>query len=205
MSPRQALVRQFSRPKGALGVLAGWVMATRPSNRRRNHWAVDLLEVAPGDRVLEIGCGPGIALAAIAWRVTRGQVVGLDHSEVMIGQAARRNRDAIESGVLQLQLGGVDKIPALPGPFDRILAVNVIQFLADKGAALRMLREVTAPGGRIAIAHQPRSSRPTRADSLRAAEETQQLLALAGYQRIRVEELPLTPAPAVCVLGAAVA
>ena len=49
---------QFGRPSGALGALAGVVMATRASNRRRNAWTVELLEVQPDHQVLEIGFGP---------------------------------------------------------------------------------------------------------------------------------------------------
>jgi hypothetical protein len=49
------LIKQFGRPSGFVGRLAGWSMARRPSNRQRNQWTVDLLRLTPGDRVLEIG------------------------------------------------------------------------------------------------------------------------------------------------------
>jgi hypothetical protein len=52
--------RQFRRPTGLLGRLAGWIMANRPSNIERNRWTVDLLNVQPSDHVLEIGFGPGL-------------------------------------------------------------------------------------------------------------------------------------------------
>ena len=54
-----AVVRQFGHPRGTAGAMAGWVMALRRSNRRRNAWVVSLLDVQPTDRVLEIGFGPG--------------------------------------------------------------------------------------------------------------------------------------------------
>src|SRR5947209_8447596 len=57
-----AVFGQFLRPHGFRGRAAGWVMATRGSNRERNIWAVGLLDVQPDDRVLEIGFGPGIAI-----------------------------------------------------------------------------------------------------------------------------------------------
>jgi hypothetical protein len=47
------LVDQFGHPCGLPGRLAGWEMALRPSNRKRNAWAVSLLDVQPSDRVLE--------------------------------------------------------------------------------------------------------------------------------------------------------
>src|SRR5919109_227605 len=94
----KALVRQFGDPRGAVGHLAGWVMAHRPSNRQRNRWVVSLLDVQPTDKVLEIGFGPGIAIAELAARATRGKVYGIDHSEVMVRQAGRRNAAAVRAG-----------------------------------------------------------------------------------------------------------
>ena len=67
------IYRQFERPHGALGALAGFVMSHRPSNRERNRWTVDLIAPARDARVLEIGCGPGLALAALCDRVTIGR------------------------------------------------------------------------------------------------------------------------------------
>jgi len=69
-------------------------MGRRSSNVTPNRWAVRLLDVQPADRVLELGCGPGVAIAALA---SRGMVVGVDHSAVMIGQR-RRNRAAVRAG-----------------------------------------------------------------------------------------------------------
>jgi ubiquinone/menaquinone biosynthesis C-methylase UbiE len=54
-------------------------MAHRPSNRRRNRWVVSLLGIRPADQVLEIGFGPGLAIAELA-RAGAGHVYGIDHS-----------------------------------------------------------------------------------------------------------------------------
>jgi len=80
-------------PAGARpGVLLGWVMEHRPSNRQCNSWVVSLLDVHPSDQVLEIGFGPGLAIAELAHRAGgSGHVYGIDHSEVRLRQAARRN------------------------------------------------------------------------------------------------------------------
>lgn len=64
-----AAVRQFGQPRGAAGKVAGWVMAHRSSNRRRNKWVVSLLDVRSTDRVLEIGFGPGLAIAELSRRI----------------------------------------------------------------------------------------------------------------------------------------
>ncbi len=102
MSLKSVIVAQFGKPSGLLGSLAGRIMARRPSNRFRNARTVELLQLAPDSRVLEIGCGPGLALAGCARIVTAGRIVGLDHSAMMIRQArARLARMALKRGRLE--------------------------------------------------------------------------------------------------------
>ena len=91
------VVSQGGQPRGAAGSVTGWVFAHRPSNRRRNGWVVSLLDVQPTDQVLEIGFGPGVAIAELA-RAGAGQVYGIDPSDVMLLQASRRNAAAIRAG-----------------------------------------------------------------------------------------------------------
>jgi SAM-dependent methyltransferase len=86
---RRRLVSQFGNPDGLLGRLVGWSMSRRPSNVQRSLLAVDLLELQPADRVLEVGCGPGVALAAARERTKH--VVAVDRSPVMVRQARRRS------------------------------------------------------------------------------------------------------------------
>jgi len=195
-----AIVGQFRRPHGILGHVAGWIMAARASNRRRSLWTVDRLGITPGDRVLEIGCGPGVALAAAA-ALGAGTVVGLDHSPVMLAHAARRNRRAIAEGQVTLSLGGLDDLPKLGGPFDAIFSVNVVQFVGDRAAFCRALAAALRPGGLAATTYQPRHRRPTRADALAMSKEIAAHMAAAGFVEIEIEELPLRPAPAICVRG----
>src|SRR6266516_5174338 len=100
-----AVFGQFRRPHGFGGRAVGWIMATRGSNRERNIWAVGLLDVQPHDRVLELGFGPGVAVREFASRATSGLVVGVDHSEVMLRQARKRNAAAVRAGRVDLRVG----------------------------------------------------------------------------------------------------
>lgn len=201
MTFKQLIVRQFRKPQGALGRLAGAIMANRPSNRTRNLWTVERLEVGSEDRVLEIGCGPGLALAAIAERATRGRIVGLDHSETMIRQAARRNRESIDAGLIELVVGGLERLASLGGTFDKVYSINVVQFLPDKAAAYRALFSAVRPGGVVATTYMPRHKHATRSDARITAREVSWHMESAGFTALRIEELPLTPVPAVCVIG----
>jgi ubiquinone/menaquinone biosynthesis C-methylase UbiE len=197
-----AIVTQFGHPRGIAGSVAGWVMAHRPSNRRRNSWVVSLLDVQPTDRVLEIGFGPGFAIAQLSRRVGgSGHVYGIDHSEVMLRQATRRNASAIAAGRVSLRKASVDQLPpSLGGPFDAILTVNSFGFWPAPAERLTELRRRLRPGGRIAIASQPRCPGATASTSHSAARRIEALLQDAGYTNSRIETLDLDP-PVVCVLA----
>jgi SAM-dependent methyltransferase len=197
---RHGGLAQFHHPTGAVGHLAGWIMGRRSSNLARNRWAVQLLEVQPTDHVIELGCGPGVALAALATRATRGLVVGVDHSQVMIGQARRRNKAAIQARRVRLIHTPVERLSVSDGPFDAALAVNTVTMWPDPTARLRELTRLLRPGGRIALVSQPRCPGATAATSAAAANELAGLLTEAGFEHLRTELLDLDP-PVACALG----
>ncbi|MEU8802133.1 methyltransferase domain-containing protein [Spirillospora sp. NPDC048819] len=170
-------------------------MAHRRSNRQRNRWAASLLNVGPTDRVLEIGFGPGIAIAELARQA--GRVYGIDHSKLMMRQAARRNAAAVRADRVRLMHTSVDDLPSFDHPLDAILAVNSVGFWPDPVGRLRQLRRALRPGGRIALASQPRCPGVTTTG---AAEQLHYLLTQAGFTHIQVETMDLTPA-VVCVLA----
>src|ERR671937_2214202 len=88
---RHGGLAQFHHPTGAVWHVAGWIMGRRSSNVARNRWAVQLLDVQPADRVIELGCGPGVAIAALATRATRGLAAGVDPSPGMNPPRRRPN------------------------------------------------------------------------------------------------------------------
>jgi SAM-dependent methyltransferase len=195
------VIGQAHHPRGAAGRVTAWEMAHRPSNRQRSRWVVSLLGVGPTSRVLEIGFGPGLAVAALA-RAGAGHVYGIDHSAVMVRQASRRNAAAVRAGRVTLMRAPVDQIPpALDGRFDAIVAINALAFWPAPAERLAELRRRLAPGGRLAVASQPRCPGATADTSRKAAGEIEGLLADAGFTQIRTETLRLSP-PVVCVLAA---
>src|SRR5919108_119923 len=179
-------VRQFHNPTGPAGHAAGWVMGHRSSNVRRNRWAVGLLAVEPTDRVLELGCGPGVAIAALASRATRGLVVGVDQSQVMIRQTSRRNAAAIRAGRVRLIHAPVERLHTTDGPFDAALAVNNVGIWPEPTARLREIGRLLRPGGRIALVSQPRCPGATAATSAAAPHKMAALLSDAGFEGPRI-------------------
>lgn len=149
---------QFAGPRGLAGWFTGQAMARM--NRDANRWMVDLLDVGPGDRVLDVGCGPGLAVEAATARVGPGSVTGVDHSRVMVRQAARRNRAAVRAGRVEIRVAEVTALPYAVGSFTKAGSLNSMQFWAEVGAGLREIHRVLAPGARFAVVLVGRSGDP---------------------------------------------
>jgi ubiquinone/menaquinone biosynthesis C-methylase UbiE len=165
MSLRTNIVAQFGQPHGMLGLLAGLIMANRSSNIERNEWTLDLLALKPTDRLLEVGFGPGIAIEKASQIITKGLIVGVDHSATMMRQASKRNAAAIERETVKLYLGTIEALPAFDKPFDKICSANVVQFWHDPVVIFKKLRSFLAPGGIISTTYMPRHSGATNADT----------------------------------------
>jgi cyclopropane fatty-acyl-phospholipid synthase-like methyltransferase len=200
MGIRDRVVGQFKKPSGPFGHIVGWIMAARGSNRERSRWTVDLLHIDPDDRVLELGCGPGVALEHVARRLESGTVVGIDHSPVMAKQATRRNREAIAAGRVLVRVEPIEDVRAVGGLFTKIFSANVIQFMPDKTAFFRLLHTRLVPGGTVATTYQPRNKNPTRADAIAMADQISAAMKSAGFAEIHIEERDFKPL-AVCVIG----
>lgn len=194
----RSLAPQFGDPHGLGGRVAGWIMARRPSNIQRSLWAVDLLDIKPTDRVIEIGCGPGVAVAAAASKAAL--VVGVDPARVVIAQARRRNRRSVRAGRVELFTARAEALPTFDAAFDKALAVNTVGHWDDPVAGLACLDQAMRPGATIAVVSQPRHAGATALDSRAAAAELTRLLEATGHDTVRVEMLDLEP-PAVCVLA----
>lgn len=191
--------RQFARPTGALGQLAGHLMAFR--NKERSWWVLPLVEIHDKDRVLEVGFGPGIDIRRVSEMAVHGFVAGIDHSEVMLQQAQRRNQAGIQAGRVELQLGTASRLPYPDGSFDKAFSINVAHFWEDPLAPIQEMRRVLREGGWIAIAVQPRSEGATERTARETGKMLTENLKSAGFSQVRLESKKMKPVSVVCALG----
>jgi SAM-dependent methyltransferase len=181
--PIAAFFRQFGHPEGRLGALAGRVMARR--NGEVNAWAVALLGIGPAEHVLEIGCGPGLALAAAA-RGPGARITGVDPSAVMVAQARRRNRRV--AGRVTVLEAGAEKLPLADASVDCAIAVNSLSHWRSRERGLAELARVLKPGGRAAVVLRLRNAEAGRLDRsaygfpAERAGELEAALSAAGLQ-----------------------
>ncbi|WP_042393153.1 methyltransferase domain-containing protein [Streptacidiphilus carbonis] len=112
--------------------------------------AVEALAVRPGQAVLDLGCGPGTDLAALAEAVTpSGAVFGIDSGAEMLDRARARTTGLPQ---VSLQRGDIHALPYAEGSFDRAHTDRVLQHVADPAGVLAEVRRVLRPGGRLVMA-----------------------------------------------------
>ncbi|TDD29965.1 methyltransferase domain-containing protein [Actinomadura sp. KC06] len=131
----------FVLPSGLRGRLAGRLML----RMNKQDEVARLLAVRPGERVLEVGYGPGGLIRRLA-RTPAGRVCGVDPSPEMRGMAARRAARA------DLRVGTAEDTGFGDAEFDCVVSVNSVALWPCLERGLDELRRVTRPGGRVLIA-----------------------------------------------------
>lgn len=120
---------------------------TGPDTREEHRIALDMLAISPGDRVLDVGCGPGNFTRDFARAAGDGLVVGIDASETMLAVAVRDT----ESANVAYVRGDAHELPFRDGSFDAVCCFAALYLIEDPMRALDEIVRVLAPGGRVGL------------------------------------------------------
>jgi ubiquinone/menaquinone biosynthesis C-methylase UbiE len=116
---------------------------------RRRRLVREALGASPGERILDVGCGPGFYCVELLDDVgPSGSVVGVDSSPAMLALAGRRC--ACRENVELFEAEAVS-LPVPDGSFDAAVSVQVQEYVADAAAGLAELHRVLRPGGRALV------------------------------------------------------
>jgi len=147
-TPDERLKQEFNR----------WAESGEGEKMERHHLditekTIRLMDLRPGERVLDLGCGSGWATRLLARLVADGpegfgQVVGIDVSDEMIRQARASSKDF--ENILYVW-GSAQDIPWEENFFDKMLSVESFYYYPDQDRALAELFRVMAPHGRLFI------------------------------------------------------
>jgi SAM-dependent methyltransferase len=120
-----------------------------PSVSERLRTVVDQLGLHPGDLVLEIGCGHGVAATMICEQLDTGRLTGIDRSAKMIEAAKRRNSAHVAAGKAEFLVASLENLDLGTRTFDVIFAVRVGLFHREPARARALVEPWLAPGGRV--------------------------------------------------------
>jgi ubiquinone/menaquinone biosynthesis C-methylase UbiE len=130
-----------------------WAAAGRGDEMESHHSDITeqtlaLMDIQPGDRILDLGCGTGWASRRMARVATTGEVVGLDVADEML-----RRAEQLSSAFRNVRYawGSAENIPEADNAFSKVLSVESFYYYADQGKALDELRRVMAAGAKLFI------------------------------------------------------
>ena len=120
-------------------------------------WAIGHLDIRPSDRLLEIGCGRGVAMAEITPLLIDGHITGLDRSDSAVSSAKDKNRAAITSGKAAVVQSALADWSNPDRPFDKVFAINVNLFWLEAARELKLIRSLLASEGLLFLFFEPPS------------------------------------------------
>jgi ubiquinone/menaquinone biosynthesis C-methylase UbiE len=121
---------------------------------------VEHLDIQPDDRVLEIGCGHGVAATFVCERLEGGRLTAIDRSPKMIEAATRRNADYVEAGKAEFLVAELEALDLGDRRFDKVFAVRVGLLHRDPERGRSLAGKWLAPGGEVFVFFDPPSRRP---------------------------------------------
>lgn len=112
---------------------------------------VDHMKIRPGDLVLEIGCGHGVAATYVCQKLKHGRLTAIDRSPKMVEAAKKRNTRFVTDGRADFVVAEFEHFDPGPIRYDKILAVRVALFHWERDRAMTLARRWLKPGGTIVV------------------------------------------------------
>lgn len=144
-----ALGKQLRKPSGFFGILVSKMMDLR--NKETYKKVISDLNIQKGDKIYEIGYGPGLGISLIAKKNIGCEISGIDFSELMHGKATKRNKKFVDSGIVHLKFGDLLTENIDNEKHDKIFCVNVIYFWNDLNKAFEKIFSMLNNGGMYCI------------------------------------------------------
>lgn len=161
-------------------------------------YAVDMLDVQPRDRLLELGCGHGVAVTLVCERLDGGSITAIDRSAKMITAARKRNAAQIEAGTASFLEASLTAADLGDDRFDKVFGIHFPPLLrGDPARELAVIRDRLVPGGTLHVIFQPFTT--DQVDG--TIERVTARLDAHGFRVERVDRRAASPAAVVSVVA----
>jgi predicted TPR repeat methyltransferase len=142
-----SIAQQFKRPSGLLGRFVSNIISkgTKPAYIT----LITEMNVRPGEKLLEIGYGPGVGIKELFTRANPGKYYGIDFSELMFEKASKLNNSLIDAGKAELLFGDFLTTDIVHMGFDRVFCSNVVYFWNDLVVPFSKIRSLLKDGGKF--------------------------------------------------------
>ena len=141
-------------------------MTTKASERLR--WVVDTLGIIPDDRVLEIGCGHGVAVSLVCEKLADGHITAIDRSPKMVEMAKARNAAHVAADKATILVADLRDANFGEQRFDKIFASHINLFWQQPERALAIVKELLTPDGSFYLFFQPLDATSAQVATTRA-------------------------------------
>ena len=161
------------------------------NHREISEFAFENVTVGKNDRVLDVGCGGGVNIEKFL-KLTKGNVDGLDYSEVSVEASLAQNRKAVDDGRCRIIQADVRQMPIGDEEYDLVSAFETIYFWPEIQESFREVLRVIRPGGQFMIAQGTDGNHPddemwlatVEGMHVYTAEDLKEYLLNAGFSRV---------------------
>ena len=184
---RKFIALQFKKPRGWVGIWASNVMIK--GNQTKYDKLIEDMDPTPGDKLLEIGYGPGRGMHTIAEMCPTCIIHGIDFSSLMYKRAREYNKAYIENGNMLLHHGDFLKMPFADNDYDKVFCLNVVYFWNELREPFAKVFSILKKGGFFHIYMADRSAlmdkkAPDSVFNKYSIEQVVEALESTGFEKV---------------------
>ncbi|MFN2745145.1 MULTISPECIES: class I SAM-dependent methyltransferase [Bacillus] len=176
------------RLRSPWGMFSKWTASYM--NHDINEWVIQLLDVRPHERILQIGTGSGAVLCRVAEKLESGTACGVDPAKRMVKQSLRRTRHLRKEGRAEVKVGHAEHIPFADRSFHKVFSIHAMDGGTDIQQALKEFYRVLQVDGTVFFTvhlnGQTKHSRQAKGDTLYTEQQIKRLLEESHFRDITV-------------------